>query len=119
MAADDYYVDVLDAADIWYALTEQDGEPTDAEWNSAHEKLGDAVEALRTYEASAGTSLRDESWGGLRAATFALIDAADAWYALSLEDDDPAQGDWDAVLDRLGEAVQTLRVAEDRRSGLD
>jgi hypothetical protein len=79
-APDDYYVDVLEAADAWYELVAQDLEPTATEWGSAHDTLGSAVEALREFEATAGTDVRDEPWGGTRAEMVAVIEAADAWY---------------------------------------
>ncbi len=111
MAPDDYYVAVLEAADHWLALIDQDDEPTDDDWNAAHDALADAVEAVRAFEISEGTALRAEPWGGRRAATFEVIDAADAWLTLS-ELDDAAEADLDAVHDRLGDAVRALQSAE-------
>lgn len=110
-APDDYYVEVLEAADAWYELIERVDEPAAAEWDSAHDTLEGAVEALREFEASAGTGGRDESWGGTRAEMVAVIEAADAWYNAN-EADDPDEAAVDAVLDRLGDAVQALRLVE-------
>ena len=112
MTPDDYYVDVLDAAEAWLDLVEQDAEPTVGEWDAAHERLGDAVEALRELEHSAHESLREASWGGRRLETIEVIDAADAWYSISTQDEEPPQAEQDASLDRLGAAVQALRHAE-------
>lgn len=41
----------------------------------------------------------------------AVIEAADAWYNAN-EADDPDEAAVDAVLDRLGDAVQALRLVE-------
>jgi hypothetical protein len=112
-AADDYYVDVLESAEAWYELVEQVDEPTTAEWDSAHDTLGDAVGALREFEATAGTGARDESWGGTRAQVVAVVDAADAW-CTAHEADEFDEAAADAVFDRLGDAVQALRVVERR-----
>lgn len=118
MSPDDYYVEVLEAADVWFDLVHQEEDATDAEWDSVLSDLGDAVEALREYEASEGTSIRDEPWGNQRDATFGVIDAADAWQTLSDQEDEPAPDVVDAVFDRLGEAVLALRTAHDQHWGL-
>lgn len=110
-APDDYYVDVLEAADAWYDLIERVDEPAAAEWDFAHAALDAAVEALREFEAGAGTGARDETWGGTRTEVLAVVDAAGAWYTAN-EADDPDEAAADAVLDRLGDAVQALRLVE-------
>lgn len=113
LTPDDYYVDVLDAAESWYQLVEQVDEPTIEEWGVVVDALDSAVEALREFEAVAGTDVRDKPWGGTRAEVVAVIDGADAWYTAN-EADDLTDAELDAVFDRLGEAVQALRVAERR-----
>ena len=76
------------------------------------ERIDDAVEALQRFEAEAGTGIREASWGGLRAATMAVISAAEAWVAVSGQDDPLSDTKVDAVLDQLGEAVSTFREAQ-------
>lgn len=108
-AADDYYVDVLEAADGWFELVVRDEEPTSEDWGDAHAVLAEALEALRGYEAAEGTRLRHEAWGGLRNETFEVIDAADAWYEVALLEPEPPMALQNAVVDRLGAAVKALR----------
>lgn len=107
----DYYVDVIEAVNAWYDLVEQDEEPTEGKWSSVFETIADAVEALREFEMSQGTSVRDAPWGGTRVPMVEVLDAAAA-YTLAFEADELNDAEADATLDRLGAAVEALRVAE-------
>ena len=115
MDPDDYYVHVLDAADAWYDLVEQEEEPSTADWDAAHDALALAVEAMQEYEALHGKGRRAEPWGGLQVSTFAVIAAAEAWCESAAEEEPVVPDDEDPVLEQLGSAIAELRVAEAAR----
>ncbi len=111
----DCYVALLEVANDWYDLGQQEDDPTEDDWNVVHDALADAVDAVREFEASEGTWVRDDSWGGSRVAVVEVLDAASAWYDLSFSEEEPDSPESDAVLDRLGASIEALRVAEEQR----
>jgi hypothetical protein len=112
----DYYVELLEAADAWQWVSDQDEEPTDEEIDAGDDRLAEAGEALREFEASNGTGLREEPWGGTSAAMVEVIEAANAWYEIAVPDEvDADQDEMDAIYDRLGDAVRAMRTATAER----